>query len=285
MSFDGNQLWRATVVSDSSSDSELEEANMAPPVERGHQATVVSDSSSDSDPEEVEEEHRPETVDDVNEFSRFAKVEGGNGEATVTFDGVPYLMIKDAGMGKGSGLFALQEIPEGAPVISYVDADTKPIISEEIPENFRNKEYIYDGGLNHLNQDVLWDGENTVGGKVNQAIPAYTKNVDFARTDYAEDRPYFVAIRAIHANEELLTDYGWHKEIQMERFGRRTDATDEIPDFDEEAARDGWVGGDEHRSPSEGGALWNHTKPERIEEEAARKMEAELSEWKAAHEQ
>lgn len=288
MSFELNERLRDGVTFDSISDSELYEVDMGPPAEEANQVINVEDSRLDSEPDEVDmgppAKRRPETVDDVNNFSRFAKVEGGNREATVTFNGVPYLMIKDAGMGKGSGLFALQEIPEGAPVISYVDADTKPIKSDEKPDYLLHKQYIYDGEIDSDGLNVFWDGENTVGGKVNQAIPADTENVKFVRAEYAQDPPYFVAIRTIHANEELLADYGWPEEKQMEMFGRLTDATDESQDSDGDAARVGWFGGDEHGSPSEGGALWYHTKPERIEEEAAREMEAELSEWKAAHE-
>ena len=126
----------------------------------------------------------------------------------------PYLTIKDFGR-KGSGLVARTSYEKDDLVLPY--SPRKVDVSNWSPQMVRE----YERKNHYLVKDgnIMWDGTNYAGGLVNQGTPQ-TVNVQIVSDPrLLGGMPFFQAIREIRPGDELLTDYEWSEDWQIERFG------------------------------------------------------------------
>lgn len=66
---------------------------------------------------------------------------------------------------------------------------------------------------------VLFNGEHSIGGKVQQAMSPDDVNCLFGEIGDMGHIPFVQATRDIRTGEELFIDYGWDDDIQREKFG------------------------------------------------------------------
>lgn len=176
---------------------------------------VVSDTESEPEGVAVDTEWLPREVQDMDE-RRFLRSPGG--VIYFTDDrGIPraHMQIVPISKEKGNGLVTLKDIPFGRPVVLY---STKLLDLRGMPESDIRRLEHTNAYLMKQNNLMMWDGTDSIGGKVNQCGPGEC-NVRIVFRNRGLP-PYFRATRNIDAGEELLTDYNWSEHYQNIRLGR-----------------------------------------------------------------
>lgn len=176
----------------------------------------------------------PRTVQDMDE-RRFLRSPGG----VVYFTdhrGIPraHLQIVPISEEKGEGLVTLKNIPFGRPVVVYSTEmlDLRGRAEADIQRLEHTNAYLM-----KQNNLLMWDGTDSVGGKVNQCGPGECNVRIVFRSGGLP--PYFRATRNIDAGHEILTDYNWSEHYQNLRLGRVVMPPSSDEDSSEESTSSG----------------------------------------------
>lgn len=157
-----------------------------------------------------------------------------------------WLEIRPSGiLGSGMGLFVSKVPIEGTDGIAFRAGDLivpysdryfiRSSLTEEEEKNIRRtNDYIltakwFGPPESEISRNpkrspddtrgVLFNGEHSIGGKVQQAMSTDKVNCLFGEIGDMGHIPFVQASRDIRTGEELFIDYGWDDDIQREKFG------------------------------------------------------------------